>query len=61
MIYYTKVYGNTKEEAEKKAEDEIKNIDFMRQPTLYSVSQVNPADECAKGIWCAVIKYWGLD
>lgn len=47
--------GKTKEEAEQKAREEIKKIDFMRQPMLESVVQKED------GTWKATIKHWGLD
>ena len=61
MAYYQKVYGDTKEEAERKAHEEIKRMDMMRQPSFYSISWHEPINEHDKGQWVAVIKYWGLD
>lgn len=58
--YYTKVFGATKEEAEKKAHEEIARIDFMRQPQFYSIAWQEPVGE-EQGQWVATIKYWGLD
>lgn len=59
--YYLKVTAKTREEAEKKAAEEIKRIDFMRQPSLYSVAWHKPADQVGLGEWVATIKYWGVD
>lgn len=58
---YLKVYGATKEEAEKKAYEEIERIDFMCQPSFYSISWVEPIEFEKNGQWVATIKYWGLD
>jgi hypothetical protein len=55
MAYYEKVLGETKEEAETKAREEIARMDYMRSPTLESVQ---PA---IGGGWVATIKYYGLD
>lgn len=59
--YYSKVYGQTKEEAEQKARDQISKMDYMRQPSLYAVTPVDNSEQKSQGLWCAVIKYWGLD
>lgn len=61
MAYYQKVYGATKEEAEKKAYDEIKKMDVMRQPSFYSIQWCEPVDEHEQGKWVATVKYWGID
>lgn len=55
MAYYEKVLGETREEAEAKAKEEIARMDYMRSPTLESVQ---PA---IGGGWVAIIKYYGLD
>lgn len=55
MVYYEKVLGETREEAEQKARQEIARMDYMRSPRLESVQ---PA---VGGGWVATIKYYGLD
>lgn len=57
--YYTKIQAETQEEAKLKAKEEIDRIDFMRQPTLYSITK--SSDEEGKEVWTATIKYYGLD
>ena len=57
--YYTRIYGETQEEAKRKAAEEINRMDFMRQPSLYSVTK--GLDEEGKEVWTATIKYYGLD
>jgi len=55
MAYYQKVFGETKEEVQQKAKEEIARMDYMRSPTLESVYPV------VGGGWVATIKYYGLD
>jgi len=55
MAYYQKVFGETKEEAQQKAKEEIARMDYMASPSLESVY---PA---VGGGWVATIKYYGLD
>lgn len=57
--YYTKIYAPTEEEVRQKAKEEIDRIDFMRQPSLYSVLPGSSLE--GKEGWVATIKYWGLD
>lgn len=57
--YFTKLYGCNKEDVEKKAKDHMAKMDYMRQPSLHSVSPVDPKN--LNGEWVAVVKYWGLD
>lgn len=52
---YIKVKAPTEKEAREKAQAMIKEIDYMRQPSLYSVQQDK------EGNWEAIVKQWGLD
>lgn len=57
--YYLKVTGDTKEQAQAKAVEQIKKMDFMRQPTLHSINLLDAKQP--EGQWVAVIRYYGLD
>jgi hypothetical protein len=57
--YYTRIYGETQEEAKRKAAEEIDRMDYMRQPSLYSVTK--QLNDDGQEVWMAIIKYYGVD
>lgn len=60
MAFQDTIKGLTKEEVQQKAEARIKELGFMRQPTLANISYVKPKENEA-GYWVATVSYWGLD
>lgn len=55
MTYELKFVADTKEEAEENAREAMKQIDYMRQPHIGSIT------ERPDGKWICTIYYWGLD